>query len=183
LDGLPVRFASLEDFPDLPRPDENADTFEGNAAIKALHYARLTAQWTLADDSGLTVDALNSEPGVRSARYAGPECDPAANNAKLVKALAAVSPDRRAARFCCAIVLAGPQGILATAEGVVEGIIIDEPRGHNGFGYDPHFFMPEYGMTTAQMSLEQKNRISHRGQALRRIRPAIERLLARPTET
>jgi XTP/dITP diphosphohydrolase len=176
LAGLPLRLVTLEDFPGLPEPIEDADTFEENAKIKALHYARLTRHWTLADDSGLVVDALGGSPGVRSARHAGPECDPAANNAKLVKELCGVPPESRTARFQCAIALAGPEGVLATTRGAVEGVIIDEARGTNGFGYDPHFFVPEHGMTTAEMAPEQKNRISHRGEALRAIRPTIELL-------
>jgi len=178
LAGLPVCITTLEDHAGLPEPVEDAETFEGNARRKALHYARLTDGWTLADDSGLEVDALGGEPGVRSARYAGPACNDAANNARLVRELADVSQEKRTARFRCVIALASPEVVLATASGVVEGMIIDDARGSDGFGYDPHFFVPEYGMTTAQMPPEQKNRISHRGKALRAIRPEIERLLA-----
>lgn len=184
LAGLPVELTALRDYPGLPEPLEDADTFEGNARLKALHYARATGSWTLADDSGLQVDALGGEPGVRSARYAargdeiGPgRCDDAANNARLIEKLAGVPPEKRTARFRCAIALASPDRVLETATGVVEGVIIDDPRGANGFGYDPHFFVPELKMTTAEMPLAQKNRISHRGRALRAIRPAIERLL------
>jgi len=177
LTELPVKLVSLDDYPHLPEPVEDADTFEGNAERKALHYTALTGCWTLADDSGLIVDALGGEPGVHSARYAGPDCDAAANNAKLIAALADVPCEKRRARFCCSVVLASPSGVVATGSGVLEGMIVDDPRGFNGFGYDPHFFVPEYGMTTAQMPPERKNRISHRGQALRAIRPHIERLL------
>lgn len=179
---FPVRVTTLRDYAGLPEPVEDADTFEGNATLKALHYAKLTGCWVLADDSGLEVDALGGEPGVRSARYAaspnGGRCDDSANNAKLIRHLAGVSPERRTARFCCAMALAGGDRVLGTSAGTVEGIILDEPRGANGFGYDPHFHVPEYGMTTAQMSPEQKNEMSHRGKALRAIRPVIERLLA-----
>lgn len=179
LAGLPLRITTLNEHPSLPEPIEDAETFEGNAKLKALHYVRLTACWTLADDSGLEVDVLGGEPGVHSARYAGPAHDDAANNARLIQKLAGVPPQDRTARFRCVVALARPGGseVLATASGVVEGLIIDEPRGANGFGYDPHFLVPEYGVTTAEMAPEQKNRISHRGQALRAIRPAIERLL------
>jgi XTP/dITP diphosphohydrolase len=138
----------------------------------------LTACWTLADDSGLEVDALGGDPGVYSARYAGPDCNDAANNARLVRELAGVPLEQRTARFRCVITLAGPGEVLATASGSVDGLIVDDARGTNGFGYDPHFFVPEYGMTTAQMPPEHKNRISHRGRALRAIRPTIEQLLA-----
>lgn len=177
LSGLPVRLATLAEHPGLPEAVEDADTFEENAKRKAVHYARLTGHWTLADDSGLAVDALNGSPGVRSARYAGPEADDAANNAKLITELAEVPPKKRTARFCCAVALAGPSGVLAEAFGTVEGTIIDQPRGSNGFGYDPHFYVPRHGMTTAEMDPQRKNRISHRGKAFRAIRPHIKRLL------
>ena len=177
LGGVPVRITTLTDYPSLPKPIEDASTFEGNASLKALHYAKLAGCLSLADDSGLEVDALGGAPGVHSARYAGPACDDAANNAKLIRELAGVPASRRAARFRCAVALASPREVLATATGVVNGVIVDVARGANGFGYDPHFFVPEHGMTTAQMPPEQKNRISHRGQALRAIRPAIERLV------
>jgi XTP/dITP diphosphohydrolase len=179
LSGLPVRLSTLGELgAPLPAPIEDADTFEGNAIRRALHYAQLIGCWALADDSGLEVDALDGAPGVHSARYAGPEADAAANNAKLVTALAEVPPAKRSARFRCAVVLASPSEVLATASGVLEGLIVDDARGSNGFGYDPHFFLTDLGMTTAQISSQEKNRISHRGQALRAIRPRIEELLA-----
>ena len=178
LEGLNLRLTRLNDHPDLPEASEDGDTFEENAKHKALHYARLVGRWALADDSGLEVDALEGAPGVRSARYAGPGCDTAANNAKLIQALAAIPQAERTARFRCVIAMAGPAGVLATTSGTIEGVIIDDARGTNGFGYDPHFLVPELGLTTAEMPPEQKNRISHRGQALRAIRPAIERFLA-----
>ena len=178
LAGLPVHLTTLEDYPDLPVPVEDAETFEGNAQRKALHYAALTGCWALADDSGLEVDILGGEPGVHSARYAGPSCDASANNARLIQELSGTSPGQRVARFRCVIALANPDEVLAVASGALEGVIVDQARGTGGFGYDPHFFVPEYGMTTAEMSPGQKNRISHRGQALRAVRPAIERLLA-----
>ncbi len=180
LEGLSVRLVSLGDSAVLPEPVENAATFEGNAELKALHYARLSGCWALADDSGLEVDALGGRPGVRSARYAGPSRDDDANNAKLLRALQHVPPSRRTARFRCVVALADTGGVLATASGTLEGVIVEEARGCNGFGYDPHFFVPAVGMTAAEMPPEQKNQISHRGQAFRAIRPAIERLPAAP---
>ena len=173
-----VACKTLADCSDLPEPVEDADTFQGNAERKALHYARLTREWTLADDSGLEVDALGGAPGVRSARYAGPSRNDAANNAKLIRELADIPPDQRTARFRCVVALATVEEVVATASGVIEGLIIDEAQGQNGFGYDPHFWVPDYGMTTAQMPPEQKNRISHRGRALRAIQAQIERLLS-----
>lgn len=178
LSGLRLQLENLDDHPTLPEVVENADTFEGNARLKALHYARLTGRWTLADDSGLEVDALGGRPGVYSSRYAGPGGDAAANNAKLIRELSGVPQERRSARFICVAVLAEPSDVLATAFGRWEGVIVDEPRRHHGFGYDPHFLVPHYGITSAEMSPEQKNRLSHRGQALRAIRAEIERLLA-----
>lgn len=173
-----MRIVTLDDYPDLPEAVEDGDTFEDNAKLKALHYARRTECWALADDSGLQVDALDGAPGVRSARYAGPACNDAANNAKLIQELVGVPADKRTARFCCGVALANSDEVVATASGVVEGVIIDEARGANGFGYDPHFLVPQFGITTAQMEPCRKNRISHRGHALRAIRPAIERFVA-----
>lgn len=173
LAGLPVRLVTLADHPGLDHPVEDADTFEGNARLKARYYARLLRCWTLADDSGLEVDALGGAPGVHSARYAGPRRDPAANNLKLVARLATVPPEQRTARFRCVVALADASHVVATACGVLEGVIIDEARGEHGFGYDPHFLVPEHNRTTAEMPPDEKNRISHRGQAFRAIRPAL----------
>lgn len=178
LGELGVSFVTLASFERLAEAVEDGETFLANAEAKARHYSELTGKWALADDSGLEVDALEGEPGVHSARYAGPGRDDSANNAKLVAALAGVPPEARTARFRCAMALAAGQRIVATAEGVIEGLIVDRPCGEHGFGYDPHFFVPQYRVTTAQMSPEQKNRLSHRGQALRAIAPAIRRGLA-----
>lgn len=179
-----IRWHTLDDLPaPIPEPHEDRDTFAGNAALKASYYARLARRWTLADDSGLEVDALGGAPGVLSARYAeSPASAPraerdAANNRLLIARLQGVPPDRRTARFRCALALADEDRVLATAEGVIEGRIIDEPRGNNGFGYDPHFLVPDLGRTTAELSPAHKNRISHRGQALRRMRDELARLL------
>ena len=177
LGELGVEFRTLAEFADLPEAVEDADSFEANAAAKARHYSRLTGLWTLADDSGLVVDALGGAPGVHSARYAGTHGDDDANNARLVAELAGVPPEKRTARFCCAVALADRDRILASAWGTIEGRIIDQPQGRKGFGYDPHFFVPEHDMTTAQMPPEQKNRISHRAQALRTLAPELRRLL------
>ena len=188
--GAMVQWHHLSEFADAnwPEPVEDGETFMANAELKAIHYARLSNMWTIADDSGLVVDALNGEPGVRSARYAGEPKSDAANNALLIERLAGVPQEQRSARFCCSVVLAGvPAGghadvsvdentspmVLASAQGVVEGLIVDEPRGQNGFGYDPHFWMPAYQMTTAEMSSEAKHAISHRGQALRLLRDRL----------
>jgi len=173
LRALPVRLLSLANFPAVDAPVEDGDTFEANAAIKALYYARHTGQVTLADDSGLEVDALGGAPGIHSARFAGPRRDDRANNALLIRRLAGVPPQQRTARFRCAVAVATSDRVLGVVSGAVEGRIIDDPRGHNGFGYDPHFFVPEFGLTTAEMPPDQKNAISHRGRALRAAIPLI----------
>jgi XTP/dITP diphosphohydrolase len=177
LAGLPVKLTGLNEHADWPAAVEDGDTFEANAVIKARHYAALSGGYVLADDSGLEVDALGGAPGLRSARYAGEVGDTRANNAKLIEALRDVPLERRTARFRCAVALALGARVLATAHGTFEGMIVDTPAGANGFGYDPHFFVPDYHLTVAQLAPEAKNRISHRGQALRKIRPAIEALV------
>jgi XTP/dITP diphosphohydrolase len=177
LSDLPLDFVALDVFPGLPPFVETGATFEQNAIGKAGHYASRTGLWTLADDSGLEVEALGGAPGVHSARFAGPERDDAANNAKLILALADVPAEKRTARFRCCLALADRGALLACETGSVEGRIIDSPRGSNGFGYDPHFFVPELGKTLAEFDLRTKNEISHRGRSLRRMRPHLVRLL------
>ena len=177
LAGLPVRLTGLDEHPRWPVAVEDGDTFEANAVIKAQHYAALYGGYVLADDSGLEVDALSGAPGLRSARYAGEDANAQANNAKLTEALRDVPVERRTARFRCAVALVSGSRVLATAHGTFEGVIVDTPAGKNGFGYDPHFFVLDHNLTVAQLSPETKNRISHRGQALRNIRPAIEKIL------
>ncbi len=178
--GVPVRWVGLADLPAMPECVEDGDTFEANAAKKALYYARLSGFWTLADDSGLEVDALDGKPGVHSARFAGEPKSDARNNAKLIALLAGVPEERRTARFRCALALADGKAVLARARGTVEGRIVDDARGSNGFGYDPHFFVPSHGCTMAELPSDEKNRISHRGQALRALRDALPRLLTAP---
>ncbi|HXV19496.1 MAG TPA: RdgB/HAM1 family non-canonical purine NTP pyrophosphatase, partial [Desulfuromonadales bacterium] len=162
-----VRVLGLDVFPDLPEVEEDGETFADNARKKAVTVARLTGRLTLADDSGLEVMHLGGAPGVRSARYAGAVADDAANNRKLLAALAGVPRAGRRGAFVCAMALCGPDGGCRFFSGRLEGIIGEEPRGDGGFGYDPLFLVPEYGKTLAELPLEIKNRISHRGQALR----------------
>ncbi|MCG8404122.1 MAG: RdgB/HAM1 family non-canonical purine NTP pyrophosphatase [Phycisphaerales bacterium] len=178
-----IRWKTLRELTDLiPEPEEDQDTFTGNAALKAQYYSERSGLWTLADDSGLEVDVLGGEPGVRSARYADVSADSsredrdAANNRKLISALRGVPLERRAARFRCALALADGERLVATAEGVIEGKILDDPRGEGGFGYDPYFYVPELGRTTAELEPDHKNRISHRGQALRRLKTVLNQL-------
>lgn len=144
---------------------EDGETFLENAAKKAREIAEISGCCALADDSGLCVDALGGAPGVYSARFAGVHGDDAANNALLLEKLQNVTD--RAAHFTCAVVLAYPDGREISAEGYFYGEIAHAPAGENGFGYDPLFYLPEYGCTSAQLSPEEKNRISHRGNALR----------------
>jgi XTP/dITP diphosphohydrolase len=167
----------LDEFPGVVVAIEDGVTFAENARRKALHYAAATGFYTLADDSGLEVDCLGGRPGVYSAHYAGLPRDDAANNRKLIEDLRDVPPERRTARFRCVMVLAQPGRLLAETCGSLEGRIIDEPRGTNGFGYDPHFLVPHLGRTLAELPPEEKNAISHRGQALRQMLARLEELL------
>lgn len=164
LKDFPILVKDLNDFGPLPEPVEDGITFEENAYKKAGLTAKVLGLPALADDSGLEVTALGGAPGVYSARYAGPNATDAENNAKLLDALRTVS-DRKA-RFCCVLSLAVPAGPALTYEGFCEGLILDSPRGKNGFGYDPLFFYPPLGKTFAEMSPEEKLGVSHRGRAL-----------------
>ena len=156
---------------------EDADTFAGNAAKKAREVALATGWPALADDSGLEVDALGGEPGVYSARWAGAHGDDAANNRKLLAALSGIAAARRTARFRCALAVAdgaGPLGDgLLVADGVVEGVILDAPRGSGGFGYDPLFFCPEIGQTFAEAGVGPKGHVSHRARAMAALAPRL----------
>jgi len=170
LDLPDLEILGMDEFPDLPEVEEDLDTFKGNAAKKAETQAGLTGLWVLADDSGLEVDALDGEPGVYSARYAGEPADYAANNRKLLAELDGV--DDRAARFRCVIALAHPGIETQTVEGRCEGRIGFSPRGDNGFGYDPLFIPDGYDSTFAELDAEVKNSISHRAMALKAARLA-----------
>jgi XTP/dITP diphosphohydrolase len=175
---LPLRLTTLaEQGIDLD-VEETGATFAENALLKARAYAQASGLLTLADDSGLEIDALGGEPGVRSARW--PTADtPYPERFKLIfERLAHLPPERRTARFRCVIALARPDGWHEMVEGVAEGIIADAPRGANGFGYDPIFYVPALGATTAELSPEEKHRISHRGRAVRAARDVLLRLNA-----
>ena len=153
---------------------EDGETFEENAVIKAEAICRLTGKITLADDSGLEIDYLNKEPGVYSARYMGYDTSYTEKNMNLIERLEGVPDEERTARFVCAVAAAFPDGETKVVRGTIEGRIGYEEAGENGFGYDPIFYVPEYGKTTAQLSPEEKNAISHRGNALRMIRGVLE---------
>jgi XTP/dITP diphosphohydrolase len=176
-----IELVSVSDFPSLPEVEEDGSTFESNAIKKAVILAITTKLWTLADDSGLQVDCLNGEPGIRSARYAGEPVDYAANNLKLLKAMKEVAV--RTARFCCAIALSSPTGRSQVVVGKCEGRIIGENRGKEGFGYDPLFVPEGHDKTFAEMDNTLKNRISHRAVALGLASEAWgEMLKSAPTE-
>ena len=171
LQGCPIALRSLDEFGSLDDFEETGDTFAENARQKALHYSKLLNRLVLADDSGLQVDALGGAPGVCSARFAGIEGAhrDQANNQKLLELLAEIPTQKRTGRFCCFLCLAGPTEIIIEVEGFLEGVIISTPRGENGFGYDPVFFLPDRNKTVAELTNEEKNAISHRGQALRKL--------------
>lgn len=167
LAGLPVEVTYPDELALSLDVAETGSTFAENAILKATAYARASGLWTWADDSGLEVDALGGAPGVLSARYAGPGASDADRYRKLLNALAGVPWDRRTARFRCTVALVTPAGLVRTAEGICEGIIAFGPIGDNGFGYDPVFYLPDWGLTMAQLPPEVKNQISHRGRAAR----------------
>jgi XTP/dITP diphosphohydrolase len=168
LAGLPISMETLADHPGLAEPDEGGRTFRDNAREKALHYAAATRLPAVAEDSGLEIDALDGDPGVRSARYNGRTYEE--KFAHLYAALDRRGGRASAARFVCALALARGGAILFETEGIVEGRITPAPRGTNGFGYDPIFFYPPYGRTLAEVSTEEKLAVSHRGRAFRRLR-------------
>jgi XTP/dITP diphosphohydrolase len=178
LRGLDVQLVSMREF-DLPEPVEDGETFEANALIKARACAAATGLPAIADDSGLEVDALGGAPGVRSARYAGEPADDGANNARLVAELAGVPGEERTARFVCAAALVEPGGREHVVRGTMEGHVVDERRGEHGFGYDPHFVADAAGdgRTNGELTPAEKDAISHRGAAFRRLRPVVEGLL------
>jgi XTP/dITP diphosphohydrolase len=195
--GLPG-FASLRrgesDFPGILEIEEDGATFADNARKKAMGYAKATGLWTLADDSGLVVDALGGQPGVKSARFAGAKDKDRKiidrkNIEKLLKLLKNVPKEKRTARFVCCLCLASPpevekrkggraspEKVLIETRGEVEGVIIDKPAGENGFGYDPVFFVPKLNKTIAQLNSTEKNAISHRGNAIRKLKHILQNI-------
>lgn len=160
---------TLKDFPEVPEIAETGTTFRENALIKASTLSKILNKMVLADDSGLKVEALNGEPGVYSARYAGLQKDDQANNDKLLRNLKGVPLTQRTAHFHCTLALVAPGKEDLVVFGEVPGVILEEPRGKNGFGYDPLFYVPELGQTMGEMSQEEKNKISHRAAALQKL--------------
>lgn len=162
--------------------EEDGKTFEENAVIKAKAVAAFTDAIVLADDSGLEIDYLNKEPGIYSARYLGEDTPYSVKNKNLIERLAGVPDEKRTARFVCAIAAVMPGGEIVTTRGVIEGRIGYEEKGDNGFGYDPIFFVPEYGVTTAQLTEDEKNRISHRGRALSAMKTELRKRISQVDE-
>lgn len=192
-----MELLSLDEVPgcsDVDEPAETGLTFADNARLKALYYARATGRWCLADDSGLVVDAIGGAPGVHSARFAVEAFAPgaprpardAANTAKLLKLMQAFAAPHRTARFVCHLALADADRVLLETFGTLEGRIAEAPRGENGFGYDPVFEVPHLGRTAAELSADEKNAVSHRGQAVRAFAALLEDFLrqdAQPADT
>ena len=169
---------SVADFPQVGEVVEDGETFTDNAAKKACEPARILSRWTIGEDSGLMVDALGGAPGVYSARYSGEGATDEKNNQKLLAELRGVPPDKRTAAYICSVAIADPTGtVRLRAEGRCRGVIIDEPRGENGFGYDPYFLIREYGRTFGELSSLVKHQISHRARAFAILAPQLKMLL------
>ena len=179
LRGVPYTLVSLRDLGLPTEIEEPADTFEGNAVIKAETYARMSGLLTMADDSGLEVDALDGAPGVHSKRFAGDDASDDDRTALVLRRLGQTPWERRTARYRCVLALAVPGEATVTCEGVCSGIIEYGPRGNGGFGYDPVFYLPEYGKTVAELSLEEKNRVSHRARAAVKAASLLKEIAAR----
>ena len=182
--GGNVCWLSLSEVQDIAEIEEDGATFAANARKKALGYAKAAGLWTIADDSGLVVDALDGAPGVKSARFSGDKLAgdertliDHRNIAKALELLDGVPQERRTARFVCRLCLASPQQVLIETGGTLEGLITSEEIGSNGFGYDPIFLVPHLSRTVAQLASDEKNAISHRGNAIRNLTPLLEELL------
>jgi XTP/dITP diphosphohydrolase len=170
---LPFTLLSLHDIQLNMDVEETGTTFQANAELKALAYARASGLLSLADDSGLEIDALDGAPGVYSARFLGPNASYEERFQAIFARLGGLPLEKRSARFQCVITLASPNGYHQSVQGTIEGLITDAPRGTQGFGYDPIFLVPELGKTTAELQPEEKNRISHRGRAARLAREVL----------
>jgi XTP/dITP diphosphohydrolase len=175
LKDFPVEIKNLDDFGTISPIEEDGDTFDDNAFKKASLTAKMLGLPAMADDSGLEVAALDGAPGVRSARYAGPDATDNENNLKLLKEMK--RQGNRAAAFTCVISIAVPSGVALTYEGRCEGLITESPQGDQGFGYDPVFFYPPLKKTFAQLSVKEKNRVSHRGKALSEMKDEFDKVL------
>ncbi|WP_080804122.1 XTP/dITP diphosphatase [Desulfamplus magnetovallimortis] len=175
LKGFPVEIKNLDDFGPIPEIEEDGDTFDDNAYKKASFAARVLGYPAMADDSGLVVDALDGKPGVHSARFAGENATDQMNVAKLIEDMQDI--ENRRAAFECVISIAVPTGAALTYEGRCEGELLESPRGENGFGYDPLFYYPDFGKTFAEVSMEEKSLVSHRGKALQQVVEEFDKIL------
>jgi XTP/dITP diphosphohydrolase len=174
LGDLGLDLTDLTPYPHAPEVAETADTFLGNATLKASQLAPALNAWVIGEDSGLVVPALGGAPGVHSARFAGTHGDDAANNGKLLREMASLTGDERAAYYVSTAVLADPSGkVVAAVEGRCHGVMVDAPRGSGGFGYDPLFLVPEHGKTFGELPPEVKQSMSHRARAFAKLRPVI----------
>lgn len=173
LNDISISVINLHDIPSLPEVVEDGNTFQENAEKKARETAKATGYWCLADDSGLVVDALNGQPGIYSARFAGAEASDEDNNQKLLDLMKDIDEPERTARFMCCMALSTPEGETLVVEDYCEGIILRQPVGEQGFGYDPLFMPRGYNQSMAQLSRQEKNLISHRGKALNRMKPIL----------
>ena len=169
-----IQIETLPGLREISPPEETGATFEANAAQKAIYYSRFTDELLFVDDSGLSVDALDGAPGVYSARYAGPDATDEANNRLVLERMRGAA--NRSARFVCVIALAGRGELIRTFRAEAQGQLLDEPRGPNGFGYDPLFFYPPFGCSFGEVERERKQSVSHRGQALRALVKYLEQL-------
>jgi len=173
-----IEVLCVADFPGVPETVEDGSSFAENAAKKATEVARWLGRWALGEDSGLCVDALGGRPGIYSARFAGEPADDAANNVKLVSELADVPEAKRGAGYVCSVAVADPAGaVRLTEQATCRGRIVDEARGDNGFGYDPHFLLPEYHRTFGELPAVVKRHLSHRARAFERLAPRLAGLL------
>ncbi len=179
LKGLGLKIYSLNDFSDVPEIEEDGESFTENALKKARFYSKHFGKLTIADDSGLEVDALEGLPGIYSARYSGEGASDRENNQKLLREMEAIRISKRGARFKCVMAMVFHDGREAVAEGSCRGRIGFREMGKKGFGYDPLFLLPQYGKTMAQLTLKEKNRVSHRGKALKKLKKIIVKTLER----
>jgi XTP/dITP diphosphohydrolase len=184
LKDIGLEVVDLSAYPDIKDVEETGTTFEENARLKASEYAKLTSEWVLAEDSGLVVPALQGRPGVYSARYSGTHGDDAANNKRLLAELAPLPEEKRAGYYVCTAALSDPKGIVvAVTEGRCHGVIVMEPRGNGGFGYDPLFLVREFHRTFGELSLRVKQALSHRAKAVMQMRPAIRKVIRDQSES
>ena len=175
---LDLEWLSLEEMGINVDVEESGETFKENAIIKATSYAKSSGCLTIADDSGLEVDALNGRPGVRTARFGGSHLSPVERYSYLLTLMKKITEDHRNARFKCVIALALPGGLVGISQGICEGAIANRPRGSGGFGYDPIFYLPNIGKTMAELTSNEKHRVSHRGLAVANIKPILETTLS-----